>query len=98
MKMSDYARRLGYMTAEGYELGELRVSRDAAERACDHAMAMVESCQMRAKGLHYGKPRREAIEEEQWRWWEIVFELSDVLNGAQGILWEPYGYRTPAEL
>ena len=97
MKMSDYARMLGYMTAEGYELGGLRVSRDAVERAYDYAMAMVGSCQRRAKGLHYGKPRRMAIQAEESRWWELTDELYAVLFG-HCTEWEPYGYRTPAEL
>ena len=96
MKTSDFARMMGYLSAEGYELGGLRVSRDAVERAYDYAMAMVGSCQRRAKGLHYGKPRRVAIQAEESRWWELVDELSAVLYGHLGTEWEPYGYRYSA--
>lgn len=65
------------------------VSKESMEKAHDYLMARMDGLLRRMKGLHYGKPRRNALQDECGIWSDIDMEIVDVLLLGKDDEWKP---------
>ena len=65
------------------------VSKESMERAHDYLMARMEGLHRKMKGLHYGKPRRNALDDEYMVWDAIDMEIVEVLLFGHDDEWKP---------
>lgn len=83
-----------YLGATGYVLRSdpsVYVPRESVEAASEAAGREVDRLYRQMRGLHYGKPRRNALMDEQDRWHDVDWEASGVLLqvGDEGRAWMP---------
>lgn len=65
------------------------ISKKSMEAAHNFLMGRMDSLFRRMKGLHYGKPRRNALEDELFMWEDIDREIIDVLLLGHCDEWKP---------